>query len=200
MFYGWKMAYDRYRGTERQLETTTRSLDGARRSAHNDRLLLLEFRSQSQRLQDEMAEDVERLQDQLKEADGEVDQVRANLVVLTRQAHDDREKYELRVNTAESKCRELERKLGASSVEELCLKQALSVAHAESERLNSVAEEEHKKYLAAASGEGLLKLVLVDHKKQITFLTKEVEKLKLSHKDTVDRLQRELSHMHWESW
>ena len=90
MFYGWKMAYDRYRGTERQLETATRSLDGARRSAHNDRLLLLEFRSQSPRLQDEMAEDVERLQDQLTEAEGEVDQVRANLVALTRQVEEQR--------------------------------------------------------------------------------------------------------------
>jgi hypothetical protein len=49
---------------------TTRSLDGARRSAYNDRQLLMEFRSQSQRLQDEMAGDVERLQDQLTEADG----------------------------------------------------------------------------------------------------------------------------------
>jgi hypothetical protein len=55
-----------------------------------------------------------------------------------------------------------------------------------------VAEDEHKKYLAAASGEALLKLGLVDHRRQITFLTKEVEKLKLSHKDTVDRLQLEL--------
>jgi TolA-binding protein len=77
----------------------------------------MEFRSQSQRLQDEMAEDVERLQDQLTEAEGEVDQVRANLVALTRQAYDDREKYDLRMNTAEAKSRELERKLGASSVE-----------------------------------------------------------------------------------
>jgi len=33
----------------------------------------MEFRSQSQRLQDEMSGDVERLQDQLTEADGEVD-------------------------------------------------------------------------------------------------------------------------------
>jgi len=33
----------------------------------------MEFRIQSQRLQDEMAGDVERFQDQLTEADGEVD-------------------------------------------------------------------------------------------------------------------------------
>jgi hypothetical protein len=32
-----KMAYDRHPGTVRQLESTTRSLDGARRSAYNDR-------------------------------------------------------------------------------------------------------------------------------------------------------------------
>ena len=42
----------------------------------------MEFRIQSQRLQDEMAEDVERLQDQLTEAEGEVDQVRSDLIVL----------------------------------------------------------------------------------------------------------------------
>jgi hypothetical protein len=96
------------------------------------------------------------------------------------------------MNTAEAKSRELERKLGATSVEELCLRQALSVAHAESERLNSVAEDMHRKYQVAASKEGLLKLGLVDHRRQITFLTQEVEKLKLSHKDTVDRLQLEL--------
>ena len=52
MSFGWKMAYDRYRGNVRQLESTTRSLDGARRSAYNDRQLLMEFRSKSQRLQD----------------------------------------------------------------------------------------------------------------------------------------------------
>ena len=37
MFWGWKVAYDRHRGTERQLETTIRSLHQARRSSHNDR-------------------------------------------------------------------------------------------------------------------------------------------------------------------
>ena len=115
MFLGWKIAYDRYRGNVRQLESTTRSLDGARRSAYNDRQLLLEFRSQSQRLQEEMAGDVERLQDQLAEADGEVDQVRANLITLTRQAYDDREKYDLSMKTSEARIKELERKLGASS-------------------------------------------------------------------------------------
>ena len=97
MFWGWKRAYERHRSTERQLEATTRSLDGARRSAYNDRQLLLEFRSQSQRLQDEMAEDVERLQDQLTEAEGEVDQVRSELIVLKRQAYDDKEKYDLSI-------------------------------------------------------------------------------------------------------
>jgi len=43
----------------------------------------MEFRSQSQRLQDEMASDVERLQDQLTEAGGEVDQLRSNIIALT---------------------------------------------------------------------------------------------------------------------
>jgi hypothetical protein len=32
----------------------------------------------------------------------------------------------------------------------------------------------------------MLKVVLADHKRMINFLTQEVEKLKLSHKDTVD--------------
>ena len=50
-----------------------------------------------------MAGDVERLQDQLAEADGEVDQVRANLITLTRQAYDDREKYDLSMKTSEAK-------------------------------------------------------------------------------------------------
>jgi hypothetical protein len=48
------------------------------------------------------------------------------------------------------------------------------------------------KWQAAASGENLLKVVVADHKRTINFLTQEVEKLKLSHKDTVDRLQLEL--------
>ena len=64
----------------------------ARRSAYNDRLLLVEFRSQSQRLQEEMTGDVERLQKQLTDAEGDVDQVRSNLITLTRQAYDDRER------------------------------------------------------------------------------------------------------------
>ena len=79
-------------GTERQLEITIRSLHGARRSAQNDRQLLMEFRSQSQRLQEEMTGDVERLQKQLTDAEGDVDQVRSNLITLTRQAYDDRER------------------------------------------------------------------------------------------------------------
>ena len=193
MFFGWKRAYDRYRGSERQLEITTRSLDGARRSAYNDRQLLMEFRSQSQRLQDEMSGDVERLQDQLTEADGEVDQLRANIIALTREAYDDREKYDLSVKTSEARIKELERKLGASCLEELVLKKSLSEAHAESERLSAAAEDLHRKYQSATSGENLLKLVVVDHKRTINFFTNEVEKMKLSHKDEVDRLRLELS-------
>jgi len=74
--------------------------------------LLMEFRSQSQRLQDEMAGDIERLQDHLTGADGEVDQVRSNLIALTRQAYDDREKYDLSTKTSEARIKELDRKLG----------------------------------------------------------------------------------------
>jgi hypothetical protein len=193
MFFGWRMANDSYRGSVRQLESTTRSLDGARRSAYNDRQLLMEFRSQSQRLQDEMAGDAERLQDQLTEADGEVDQLRANIIALTRQAYDDREKYDLSVKTSDARIKELERKLGASCLEELVLKKSLSEAHAESERLSATAEDLYRKYQAATSGENLLKLVVVDHKRTINFFTNEVEKMKLSHKDEVDRLRLELS-------
>ena len=89
------------------------------------------------------------------------------------------------MQTSEAKRRELERKLGASGLEEMCLKKALSDAHAESERLSTT-------YQAAASGEGLLKLAMVDHQRRITVLTRAVEGLKLSHKDEVDRLQLEL--------
>jgi hypothetical protein len=52
MFLGWKVAYEQQRGTERQLEFIIKSLDGARRSAYNDRQLLVEFRNQSHRLQE----------------------------------------------------------------------------------------------------------------------------------------------------
>ena len=121
MFLGWKMAYDRYRGNVRQLESTTRNLDGALRSAYNDRQLLMKFRSQSQRLQNEMAGDIERLQDQLTEVDGEIDQVRSNLIALTRQAYD-REKYDLSMETSAAMIKELERKLEASCLEVLVLK------------------------------------------------------------------------------
>jgi len=55
------------------------AFDRARRSAYNDRQLLMEFRSQSQRLQD---------------------QVRSNLITLTRQAYDDRKKYDLSMKTS----------------------------------------------------------------------------------------------------
>jgi hypothetical protein len=189
MFFGWRMAYDSYRGSVRQLESTTRSLDGARKSAYNNRLLLMESRSQFQRLQDEMAGDVDRLQDQLTEADGEVDQLRSNIIALTRQAYDDREKYDHSMKTSDARIKELERKLGASCLEEL----VLSEAHAESERLSTAAEVLHRKYQAATSGENLVKLVVVDHKRTINFFTNEVAKMKLSHKDEVDRLRLELS-------
>ena len=55
------------------------------------------------------------------------------------------------------------------------------------------AEDPHRKYQAATSGENLLKLVVADHKRTINFFTQEVEKMKLSHKDEVDRLRLELS-------
>ena len=139
-----------------------------------------------------MAGDVERLQDQLTEVDGEIDQVRSNLIALTRQAYD-REKYDLSMKTSEARIKELERKLGASCLEELVLRKALSEAHSESERLSAAAEDLHRKYQAATSGENLLKLVVVDHKRTINFFTQEVEKMKLSHKDEVDRLRLELS-------
>jgi hypothetical protein len=87
---------------------------GFRSISSNDRQLLMEFRSQSQRLQDEMAGDVERLQDQLTEADGEVDQVRSDLITFTRQAYDDREMYDLSMKTSDARIKELEWKLGAS--------------------------------------------------------------------------------------
>ena len=122
----------------------------------------MELRSQSQRLQDEMVGDVERLQDQLTEADGEVDQLRSNIIALTRQAYDDKEKYDLSMKTSDARIKEIERKLGASCLEELVLKKALSEAHVESERLSAAAEDLHRKYLAATSGENLLKLVVVD--------------------------------------
>jgi hypothetical protein len=55
------------------------AFDRARRSAYNDRQLLMEFRSQSQKLQD---------------------QVRSNLITLTRQAYDDRKTYDLSMKTS----------------------------------------------------------------------------------------------------
>ena len=55
-----------------------------------------------------MAEDVERLQDQLTEAEGEVDQVRSDLIVLKRQAYDDKVKYALSMQTSEAKRLEME--------------------------------------------------------------------------------------------
>jgi hypothetical protein len=66
----------------------------------------------------------------------------------------------------------LERKLGASSIEEICLRKALSDAHAESERL----KQRRRTYTRSIRhGENLLKLALVDHKRTINFLTQEVE-------------------------
>jgi len=97
------------------------------------------------------------------------------------------------VKTSDARIKELERKLGASCLEELVLKKSLSEAHAESERLSAAAEDLHRKYQAATSGENLLKLVVVDHKRTINFFTNEVEKMKLFHKDEVDRLRLELS-------
>ena len=67
------------------------------------RMLLIGWMMAYDRHQDEMTGDVERLQDQLTEADGEVDQVRSNLIALTRQAYDDREKYDLSIKTSQAR-------------------------------------------------------------------------------------------------
>jgi hypothetical protein len=73
------------------------------------------------------------------------------------------------MKTSDARIKELERKLGASCLEELVLKKALTEAHAESERRSAAAEDLHRKYQAATSGENLLKLVVVDHKRTINF-------------------------------
>jgi hypothetical protein len=91
-----------------------------------------------------------------------------------------RDRHTMTGKSTISRIKELERKLGASCLE----------AHVESERLS---EDLHRKYQAATSGENLLKLVVVNHKRTINFFTNEVEKMKLSHKDEVDRLRLELS-------
>ena len=75
------------------------------------------------------------------------------------------------MKTSDARIKELERKLGASCLEELVLKKSLSEAHAESERLSATAEVLHRKYQAATSGENLVKLVVVDHKRTINFFT-----------------------------
>ena len=171
------------RATARICTTTGVHHQEFRRSAHNDRQLLVEFGSQSQRLQAELTGDVERLEEQLTEAKEEVNRVRDNLIALTRTAYDDRERHNLSMTTMESRIKELERKLEASSLEEICLRQAFSQAHAESERLSAAAEDMHK---------NIPRVVAHDQKRTINTLTQEIEKLKLSHKDTVDRLQLEL--------
>jgi len=61
-----------------------------------------------------MTGDVERLQEQLTDAEGNVDQVRSNLITLTRQAYDDRERYDLSLKSLDAKIKETDRKLGAS--------------------------------------------------------------------------------------
>ena len=96
------------------------------------------------------------------------------------------------MKTSEAKGKELERKLGASSLKEICSRRALSQAHAESERLSAAAEDMHKKLQAATSGENIARVVAHDQKRTINTLTQKIEMLKLSHKDTVDRLQLEL--------
>jgi hypothetical protein len=46
----------------------------------------------------------------------EVDQVRSNLIALTRQVYDDREKYDLSMKTADARIKEADRKLGVSAL------------------------------------------------------------------------------------
>ena len=113
--------------------------------------------------------------------------MRDNLIALTRTAYDDRERHDLSMKTVDSRTKDLERKLETSSLEEICLRSALNQAHAESERLSAAAEDMHKKYRGAASGGNIARVVLTDQKRTINVLMQEVEKLKLSHKDTVDR-------------
>jgi hypothetical protein len=55
----------------------------------------------------------------LTEAGGKVDQLRSNIIALTRQAYDDREKYDLSMKTSDARIKELEK---------LVLKKALSEA------------------------------------------------------------------------
>ena len=162
MFFGWKLAYERHRGSVRQLESTIRTLDGVRRSAQNDRQLLVEFRSRSQRLQAEMTGE-------------KFNRVRDNLIALTRTAYDNRERHNLCMKTMESRIKESEQKLEASSLEEICLRQVLSQAHAESERLSAAAEDMHKKLQAATNGQNILRVVAHDQKRTINTLSRRLK-------------------------
>lgn len=98
-----------------------------------------------------MTGDIEKLQE------GLVDQVRDNIIALTRQAYDDRERYDLSMKAEDAKI-----KLGASMVEKICLKEALGQANAEQERLCVKAVDLCKKYQVVASGETIAGIVLFE--------------------------------------
>ena len=117
------------RGADRKLEVSVRGLDAARRSGHKDRIMLMEFQTQSRDLQAEMREDIERLQEQLTDSESQVVDLKADLAV--------------------EQLAEATRRINALQVEEVVLKDALGRSQAEEIRLYVEVANFRTKWMAA---------------------------------------------------
>ena len=84
MFRGWEAAVELRRGAECKLEVSAMGLNVARRGGYKDRLMLIEYQTQSRDLQAEMREDVVRLQKRLADSESQAVDLTADLAAFVK--------------------------------------------------------------------------------------------------------------------
>ena len=155
MFRRWHGTVEQRRAGESKLEVANRGLDATRRASHRDRLMLLEFQTQSQELQEEMREDVEMLQGRLAESGSQVAELKADLAAGRKLVADAKAKGAKERGQAEERLAESTRRINALRVEEADLKDALGRSQAEETRLCAEVSEFRTRWMAADVQSGL---------------------------------------------
>lgn len=135
MFRGWEAAVELRRGAECKLEVSAMGLNVARRGGYKDRLLLIEYQTQSRDLQAEMREDVVRLQKRLADSESQAVDLTADLAAGKAQIAASKVRAEQERLQSEERLAEVTRRINTLRVKEAELKDVLGRSQAEETRV-----------------------------------------------------------------
>jgi SMC interacting uncharacterized protein involved in chromosome segregation len=181
MFRGWEAAVELRRGAECKLEVSAMGLNVARRGGYKDRLMLIEYQTQSRDLQAEMREDVVRLQKRLADSESQAVGLTADLAAGKAQIAASKVRAEQERLQSEERLAEVTRRINTLRVKEAELKDVLGRSHAEETRVCV-------EVLAS-----LTEVCRLRTKNELEAVTVAVATELLANKDYTDRLQKELA-------